>query len=387
MDYLKRANELYNDTVENRRYIHQNAESGLDLVNTRSYIKKKLIEYGIEPVDCGYGITATIGKGDKTIMLRADMDALVMDEDSGESFACTNGNAHACGHDLHSAMLLTAGRMLKENEDHLSGKVKLMFQPGEEIFKGCENMLDNGLLDDQVDAAIAYHIASGLPVGLFMYNSDGLLMNSVDMFKIYIEGKGSHGACPEQSIDPINIGCHIYLSLQELIAREAKPDQSCVLTIGEFQAGTAPNIIPERVVLSGSIRTNNENERSKLVRRLEEVVKLQSEVFNGKARVEWLSNVPALVCDGELIKEVAGYMKEITPEATGYDHITATASEDFALLSEIIPVSYMYIGAGFSDGRKQYDLHNPKVTMNEEVLPIGSAYMAHCASRWLEMHK
>ena len=155
MDYYKRAVELKEDTVADRRYMHTNAEVGLDLPKTKAYVMKKLKEYGLEPKECGYGVTATLGKGGKCILLRADMDALPMPEESGEPFACKDGMVnHACGHDFHAAMLLTAARLLMENEDALEGTVKFMFQPAEEIFKGSRNMIENGILENpKVDIA------------------------------------------------------------------------------------------------------------------------------------------------------------------------------------------------------------------------------------------
>ena len=202
------------------------------------------------PQLCGHGVTATIGKGKPVILLRADMDALPITELSGEEFTCTSGNMHACGHDIHTAMLLTAARMLKEDEDHLHGTVKLMFQSAEEIFKGANDMIEHGILDHpRPDAAMAYHMMIGKnQVGTYMYNAGVIMMNSVDEFKIIIHGKGTHGAYPHQGIDPINIGVHIHLALQELIAREANPQDICTLTIGMFNAGSAANIIPESAI-------------------------------------------------------------------------------------------------------------------------------------------
>ena len=274
MNYYERALELKDETIANRRHIHKNAETGLDLPKTKAYVMEKLTEYGLEPKDCGYGVTATLGKGGKVLLLRADMDALPMPEESGEEFACPTGKeAHTCGHDFHAAMLLTAAKMLKEKEDTLEGTIKFMFQPAEETFEGSKNMIENGILENPpVDAALAYHVSPGkMPIGLFMYNDKDTMMYSVDGFKITIHGKGSHGAYPHVGVDPINIGVHIHLALQELIARESDPTHSCVLTIGQFAGGTAANIIPETVVLQGTIRTNKPEARELLVRRMKEV--------------------------------------------------------------------------------------------------------------------
>lgn len=391
MNYYERALELKDETIANRRHIHKNAETGLDLPKTKAYVMEKLTEYGLEPKDCGYGVTATLGKGGKVLLLRADMDALPMPEESGEEFACPTGKeAHACGHDFHAAMLLTAAKMLKEKEDTLEGTIKFMFQPAEETFEGSKNMIENGILENPpVDAALAYHVSPGkMPIGLFMYNDKDTMMYSVDGFKITIHGKGSHGAYPHVGVDPINIGVHIHLALQELIARESDPTHSCVLTIGQFAGGTAANIIPETAVLQGTIRTNKPEERELLVRRMKEVAEKTAAVYNGTVDIEMISEVPPLICNPKLTDEVVGYMQELgIPGLTPYPGISASASEDFAVIAEKVPSTFMYLSAGYLDERGQYPAHHPKAQFNEDVCPIGAACLAHCASQWLKNNK
>ena len=391
MNYYERALELKDETIANRRHIHKNAETGLDLPKTKAYVMEKLTEYGLEPKDCGYGVTATLGKGGKVLLLRADMDALPMPEESGEEFACPTGKeAHACGHDFHAAMLLTAAKMLKEKEDTLEGTIKFMFQPAEETFEGSKNMIENGILENPpVDAALAYHVSPGkMPIGLFMYNDKDTMMYSVDGFKITIHGKGSHGAYPHVGVDPINIGVHIHLALQELIARESDPTHSCVLTIGQFAGGTAANIIPETAVLQGTIRTNKPEARELLVRRMKEVAEKTAAVYNGTVDIEMISEVPPLICNPKLTDEVVGYMQELgIPGLTPYPGISASASEDFAVIAEKVPSTFMYLSAGYTDERGQYGAHNPKVQFNEGVCPIGPSCLAYCATQWLKNNK
>lgn len=391
MNYYERALELKDETIANRRHIHKNAETGLDLPKTKAYVMEKLTEYGLEPKDCGYGVTATLGKGGKVLLLRADMDALPMPEESGEEFACPTGKeAHTCGHDFHAAMLLTAAKMLKEKEDTLEGTIKFMFQPAEETFEGSKNMIENGILENPpVDAALAYHVSPGkMPIGLFMYNDKDTMMYSVDGFKITIHGKGSHGAYPHVGVDPINIGVHIHLALQELIARESDPTHSCVLTIGQFAGGTAANIIPETAVLQGTIRTNKPEARELLVRRMKEVAEKTAAVYNGTVDIEMISEVPSLICNPKLTDEVVGYMQELgIPGLTPYPGISASASEDFAVIAEKVPSTFMYLSAGYLDERGQYPAHHPKAQFNEDVCPIGAACLAHCASQWLKNNK
>ncbi len=389
MNYYERAVELKQETINHRRYFHTNAEVGLDNPKAVAYVMEQLKAAGLEPKQCGHGVTATLGKGGKTILLRADMDALPMAEESGEEFACPTGTeAHTCGHDFHAAMLLTAAKMLKEKEDELEGTVRFMFQPAEETFEGAKDMIANGILDG-VDAALAYHVSPGkMPVGLYMYNDASTMMFSVNGFKITVHGKGGHGAYPHTSLDPINIGVHIHLALQELISREANPEKSCVLTIGQFEAGTVANIIPETAVLQGTLRTNDAGEREKLVARLREVVTRVAEVYGGTADIEMISDVPPLVCNPEMTKAVVKYMNELPiPGLMPYPGVVASASEDFASIAEKVPSVFMYLSAGYLDERGGYAAHNPKAQFNEDVCPMGSSCLAHCAQQWLKDNK
>ena len=391
MNYYQRALELNEETIANRRYLHTNAETGLDMPKAKAFVMKKLKEYGLEPKECGYGVTAKLGKGGKVLMLRADMDALPMPEESGEPFACPTGKeAHACGHDFHAAMLLTAAKMLKENESELEGTVKFMFQPAEETFEGGKNMIENCILENpKVDAALAYHVAAGqMPVGIYMYNDNGTMMYSVDGFRITINGKGSHGAYPQKSIDPINVAVHVYLALEAIMAREVDPTKACVMTVGKFEAGTAANIIPDTAVLEGTIRSNDNEARQLMVRRMKETAQKTAECFGASAHITMLSEVPPLICDPKLTDEIVGYMKEIgIPNLTPYPEVSSSASEDFASIAEKVPATFMYLSAGYTDERGQYGAHNPKVQFNEDVCPIGSSCLAYCATQWLKNNK
>ena len=389
MNYYKRALELREETVSHRRWLHSHAEVGLEMPKAQGYVMEQLRNTGLAPRPCGHGVTAELGKeGGKTFLLRADMDALPMPEESGEPFACPTGTeAHACGHDFHAAMLLTAAKLLKESESTLAGRVRFMFQTAEETFEGAKDMIDNGILDG-VDGAFACHVGPGrMPTGLVMYNSGGAMMYSVDGFRITVCGRGAHGAYPHNSIDPINIGVHIYLALEALIARETDPGKACVLTVGSFSAGSAPNIIPNTAVLQGTLRTNDRDSREKLFRRIREVSQRTAEVYGGSAEVQAISQVPPLICDRTMTEEMVGYIKELPiPGLAFVPDMSASASEDFAAIAEKIPSVFLYLSAGYPDERGDAPAHNPKVRFNEDVCPIGSACLAHCAVRWLEEH-
>ena len=388
MDYLKRAEELYEETVANRRYLHQNPEISMELPKTSAFIRKKLTEMGYTPQCCGGdGIVATVGRaGRKTILLRSEMDALPRREESGLPCASTCDAAHTCGHDCNAAQLLTAARLLKENEAALNGMVKLMFQPAEETFLGARAMIADGVLENpRPDAALSFHVTSGqMSPAVFIYNATGVMMNSVDGFRIKIKGKGSHGAYPERSIDPVNIAVHIYLALEAIVARELTSTQASVMTVGILRAGDAYNIIPETAELQGSIRSESPEQRELLVRRMKEAARGVAETYNGTAEVEMIAEVPPLICNPQVTQKFVGYMKELEvpgqAEAAG---IRAAASDDFACVLERIPGAYIYLSAGFPD-RPATQQHSPDVLFNEEVFRFGPAYLAHCATRWLE---
>ena len=386
MNDYELALSVQEETVAHRRYLHRNAEVGLNMPKASAYITRELEKAGLNPKPCGHGVTAQIGHGGKTLLLRADMDALPMPELSGEEFACPTGTEnHACGHDFHAAMLLSAAKLLKAQESELKGTIRFMFQPAEETFEGGRDMIENGILDG-VDAALALHVAPGkAPVGAVMYNSNGAMLFSVDGFRMTIHGRGGHGAFPHTTIDPINIGVHIHLAFQELIAREADPSHACVLTIGQFSAGSAANIIPSEAVLQGTLRTNNPQARALLVRRLKEVAEKTAAVYGGTVEIEWISQVPPLLCDHDLTETMVGYLKELSvPGLAFYPNISASASEDFAIVAEQVPSAFFHISAGFPDERGDYPAHNPKVRFNEAVSPNGVAFLVHCAKRWLE---
>ena len=391
MDYLKRSEELFEETVENRRHLHQTPELGLELPETTAFIMEKLTEMGYDPKRCGGGVVACVGKtGGKTVLLRGDVDALPMKEESGLPFASQRENAHTCGHDIHGAMLLTAAKMLKENEAALDGMVKLMFQPGEEPLTGARSMIADGLLQDpRPDVALGYHVVAGsMPMGLFVYNREGTLMNSSDNFIIDIQGKGGHGAYPDACIDPINIAAHMILALESVVAREIKSTQASVLTIGKVTAGDAPNIIPDQAQLQGTLRCDSEKEREFILQRLSEVVDAVAKMYRGSATITMLAGTPPLICDPQSVDDFVGYMRELdVPGQCEHVGMHAASSEDFSAVLSEIPGAYMFLSAGFTDGRETYNQHHPKVEFNEEVMKSGAAYLAHCATRWLEEHK
>lgn len=384
------AKEIENEIIEIRRTLHQNPEVGKVLPQTKKFVKNKLIEYGYEPHEiCESGITAVIkgGNKNKTILLRADMDALSVKEATNLSFASENGAMHACGHDMHTAMLLGAAKLLKKYQNYIDGTVKLVFQPDEEGFTGAKEMLKAGVLENpHVDAGFALHVHSSTPSGMLLCGL-GTCMSGCTLFRITVKGKGCHGAMPETGVDPINIATHIYQSLQTLNAREVSPLNPMVLTIGKFSGGEAPNIIPNEVVLEGSIRSMDKDLSQQILKRVEEIAEQTASMFHGEAKVIEMASAPPLKNDADMVREIAEYLKEVydSNKIILFDQ-GGMGSEDFASYTYEIPCSYLVLGAGTAQENELYGkpMHNDCVVFNESILPLGSALHAYSAIRWLQ---
>ena len=381
------AQEMNDELIAMRRHIHQNPETGLDTVNTAAFVTEKLKEYGYDPKPIGKNsVTATVGKGSgKVFLLRADMDALEMPEESGLPFASVVPNkAHCCGHDLHTAMLLGAAKLLKAHEDEIEGTVKLLFQAGEENMQGCRDVINAGILENpKVDAGMAIHVNSIVPAGRVLVFS-GPTAASSDLFTIRIHGLGCHGARPEEGVDPLNVAAHIHIALQELQARELKAGDTGVLTIGCMKGGTTFNVIPSEAILMGTIRTYNNTIRERLIDRMKEISTTIAKAFRAEAVVEMSDNytVP-LITDGDVAKNALASLREIFPEDQVRPiSLSFPGSEDFAFIGEKIPVTFIALGANAVPGTK-YGQHHPKVQFNEVCLPIGAAVHAQVAIGWL----
>lgn len=385
MDFLKRAQELKDTILADRRHLHKNPEVGMDLPETTAYVIKRLNDMGIEATEiCKSGVVGTIKgkKPGKTYLLRADMDALPMPEDNNLPYKSTKANlAHNCGHDMHTAMLLGAAQMLKENEDELEGTVKLMFQPAEETFEGSKAMIQAGVLEG-VDVASAMHVMLDWPAPSYGCGS-GYMTSSCDGFKITVKGNGCHGAMPELGTDPINAAVMIYQQFQELMAREKGSKDVACLTCGQFSAGSTPNIIPAEAVIQGTLRTYSQTLREKLVKRMHEICKGVAIVTGAEVHYEVLSDVPSCYTNPEVLAELRGYVDEMGLTC-GCDSYMVTPSDDVAFISENVPTAYFMLGAKVEGN--PFPHHNPKVLFDEKCMPYGAAMHAQCAFNWLKNH-
>lgn len=401
---LEEAKQQEARIIETRRHLHEHPETGFDLSQTVAYVKQQLTDMGYEPQECGKaGLVALAGgkKPGKVFLIRGDMDALPIQEESGVDFASTNGKMHACGHDMHTAMLLGAAKLLKEHEDEIQGTIKLMFQSAEEIFEGSHDMIENGVLKNpDVDAALMIHVMAGMPfqAGTTIVSDGGVSAPAADYFKIKIQGKGCHGSMPNTGIDPITVAAHIVTGLQELNARELAIMDEAVLTFGTIQGGNADNVIPDTVVMGGSIRTYDEEVREFLKKRMEEMSKGIASAFRAEAEVTFGSGCPTLKNDGELSACAVKYIRELTGSQSAFTagQLAAMAgpgkasktsgSEDFAYVSQEVPSIMLALAAGHPEKGFTFPQHHPKVKFDEDALAVGSAIYAYTAMRYLEEH-
>ena len=394
---LYQAKSIQKELINIRRRIHGYAETGFSLDKTKAFVKEKLQEYGYAPVDCGKaGVIADIGcvgkqeKANKPFLLRADMDALPIKEETGLAFSAKNGNMHACGHDMHTAMLLGAARLLKVYETQLKQPVRLTFQPAEETLQGARDMLESGLLHrPSVKGGMMLHVltATPLPSGVFVVSSQGVTAPAADYFTITTQGKGCHGSMPQDGVDALNALTHIYIALQSISARELSISQPAILTVGRLQAGAAANVLPDKAILQGTMRTYDEKTRARLKKRVAEISRAVSSAFRAKTIVTFDSGCPTLQNDKRIsqraytaAKAVFGENQVFTSEQLNKgNRVSGGGSEDFAYVSHKIPTVMVALSAGSVKDGYVYPLHHPKADFDESVLYKGSAMYAAVA--------
>jgi len=391
-DIRRSALALNPEIIEWRRHIHKNPETGFGTLKTEAFIMEKLSSMGIRnirQVKPGRGISALV-TGElpgKVLGIRADIDALNMKEESGLPFASTNSYMHACGHDAHAAILLGAAKILVENISRLRGAVKMIFQPSEETGEGAPAMIEDGVLNNpMLEGIIGLHTGNlwkGLSSGQIGYRFGALLAGS-DWFRITFEGKGGHGATPHLAVDPIAMACQAVSAIQTIVSREVSPLDSAVVTVGQINGGTAPNIIAPTCVIGGTLRSLDPGTRAMLIERIREICENLARAMRGRATVDFTFGPPPLVNDtemtGKLIRSAVRILGEDSvaevPEPT-------MGAEDMAFFLEKVPETFFFLPADLG-GNRDFPHHHPKFTLNEEVFWIGAAVLADFAMTWQE---
>lgn len=394
-ELLARAQAMAERLTEDRRWLHAHAETGFDLHETFRYVWDALTELGLSLRKCGRcGIVADIGHGSRCVLLRADMDALPIREAADVPFACPDGRMHACGHDLHTAMLLGAARLLKEQEATLGGTVRLMFEPAEELLSGAADMLENGLLDEpRPEAAFMIHVLTGLelPTGTAIVSAPGVSAPAAATFELRVQGKGCHGAMPHTGVDPITAAAHIVLALQQISTRELSINQPSALTIGMLQAGETANVIPDAAILRGSMRAYDEETQGFILQRIREIAEQTAAVFRAAAAVDILNSCPTLVNDAALsdlaldaLRGLLGEKHALLSSQLSGSSAKSSGSEDFAAISHAVPSVMIAVAAGHPRDGHVHPAHHPKTTFDETSLPIGAAIYAALAMEKLD---
>jgi amidohydrolase len=384
--------EILPGVVADRRDFHEHPELANQEVRTAGIVAERLRALGVEDVRTGIASTGVTGliRGTKpgagrTVLLRADMDALpILEENDVPYRSQTPGVMHACGHDAHTAMLLGVARLLSERRDEFPGTVKLLFQPAEESPPGgAKPMIEAGVLENpKVGAAFGIHVAQELPVGEIRLRP-GPAMAAADRFHMVIHGKGGHGARPHDSIDPIVIGAQIVTALQTLVARAVDPTEEAVVTVGTFKAGEAFNVIPDTAELGGTVRTFNAKNRDMLEERIGSLARGIGAAMGGEVDFAYVRGYPATVNDPEMTELVREEAAKVVGEENVKDAPLLMGAEDFSYFLEAVPGAFWFVGSNNPERGLVWGHHHPRFDIDEGVLPIGMESMVNVALRYL----
>jgi amidohydrolase len=387
--------EILPGVTADRRHLHMHPELGFHEFETSTFVVDRLTSLGIENVRTGLGKTGVTGlirgtaasnaTAPKTLLIRADMDALPIEEANQVEYRSQNpGVMHACGHDAHTAILLGVARMLTERRDQFAGTVKLLFQPAEEGGGGAKAMIADGALENpKPDAALGLHVWQGTDVGTVEARA-GVAMVGVDGFSITVKGKGGHGGLPHLTIDPIAIGAQIITALQAIVSRERKAVVPAVVTIGSLHAGQAPNVIPESAEMSGAIRFVSAEQREELQRRVTEIAQGVGAAMRAEVEVKFRYGVPALVNDPEMAALVRSAAAEVVGSEHAIEGELKIVSEDMAEILNRAPGCYFFVGSRNTERGLTFGHHHPQFDIDEAALAIGIETMSRCALRYFD---
>lgn len=386
MSWMDLAVQMSPQLVAWRRHLHQYPELSFQEYRTQEYVMDALSSLGIKPQPLGQtGVVADIGEGPRGVAVRADIDALPLQEESSHEFRSQNaGVMHACGHDGHTAMLLGVAALLSNQGPHLPGRVRVMFQPAEEKIPGGARMLiEEGVLDN-IDRVLGLHLSSDLPTGQ-VGTRVGTATANADQFTITIEGKGGHGAKPEQAVDPVVVAAELVLGLQSIVSRNITSRHAAVLTIGTLHSGSNFNIIASRATLTGTVRTFWMEDRQLIKSRMQTVVEHVCSAHGAVGTLNYLEGYPSVVNSpqetemaGNVISRMLGQGALVHPEAL-------MAGEDFAYYLQECPGTFLSLGCRNPGVGAQYPHHHPQFTLDEAALPTGTAILSAVALEFLTM--
>ena len=385
-DIFEKSQTLKKEIIEARRTLHSFAETGFDIPKTKAFITAFLSELGISAKECGGGIKAVISpkeRCDSALLLRADCDALPIKEESGLPFSAQNGNCHACGHDMHTAMLLFAAKLLVSHREALKENVILAFQGAEETLEGATRMLEDGIIkEENCTRAYSIHVLplKDVKCGTVIISPAGDASPYAQFFEIIIKGKSAHGAAPQNGRDALLCGCAVTDALQLPISREKQPTVPSLLTLGSFHCGDAANVIADTCTIKGTLRSFDKDECEMLSRRVDEISEHIAKAYGCKARVNVFSSCPSLKNNADVrehaVNVLSPVFKSALIDARDADARNIGGSEDFSFFSHAVPSLLFGISAGDCDGRV---LHDPAICFDEDCLTKGAAVLAICA--------
>ncbi|NEN24923.1 amidohydrolase [Cryomorpha ignava] len=389
IDILSKAASAREALVKDRRHLHANPELSFHEVETAKYIAGRLREMGIpfqENVG-GYGIVAHVGNdGGKLVALRGDMDALPITEENEIDYASKNqGVMHACGHDVHTTCLLGAAEILKSMEADLNGKVRLLFQPAEERLPGGASLMiaDGALKNPNVELIFGQHVFPDMEVGQVGFRQ-GMYMASADEIYITVKGKGGHAALPHTCIDPVLVTAQLLTALQQMVSRRAQPDMPTVLSFGKVIANGATNVIPDKVMIEGTMRTLNEDWRQKLHGLITELVHGLCKSMGAEVDLEIRKGYPCLVNDPDLTAWSKQKAIDLLGEENVHDLPLRMTAEDFAYFAQEVPACFYRLGTSNTAKKIGAPLHTSRFNIDEDALEIGASLMATLAAKALE---
>lgn len=387
-DYLSEAQELFEYTRSMRRDFHSHPELGFQEVRTAGIVARELNQLGLE-VTTGVGKTGVVAllEGEQpgpVILLRFDMDALPIVEETGAEYASQNyGVMHACGHDGHTAIGLTVARMLNRHRQELAGTVKFAFQPAEEGLGGAESMIADGVLENpRPELTLALHLWNEQPVG-WLGVANGPSMAAAEIFKVRITGKGGHGAVPHLAIDPVLAASQIVTALQSIPARNVSPLQSAVISVTMIHGGEAFNVIPPVVELQGTIRTFEPAVRQHVLERFREVIAGVGKALGCTVDIDIQSLTPAVINEPELAARVQKVAARILPEDEVAVNFSTMGSEDMAFMMQKVPGCFFFVGSANAEKGLNAPHHHPRFDVDETALPKAAALMASAAADFL----
>ena len=387
-DIISQSREIHQWIVEKRRAIHRHPELMYEEFETSRLVQNTLSELGIEyEKDVAVtGVVGLVGNGEgPCIALRADMDALPIHEEADVEFRSEiDGKMHACGHDCHTAMLLGAARVLKDNEGEINGTIKLIFQPAEEGGAGGKMMRDQGVLEDpDVERIFGLHVSDKLPTGT-LASKEGTLLAATSSIKILVSGNGGHAAMPHLTVDPVVTGSKIVVELQTLVSRELDPLESGVISITMANAGSATNVIPSSMELQGTIRSLTSDGITRLQQRVREVAEAIAMANRCIAEVTFPGNdFPPTVNDGECWELGRISAGEILGEECVSEMGSIMGGEDFSYYTQVIPGCFSFLGVGNPEIGAVYGVHHPKFKVDEDALSLGTAIHVNTAFKAL----